>query len=187
MTYKNAIISLMTMSITCAAAFITLSYQSGTQPIQNKKLLPDAYMEDVTAIILDKVGKVTMKIVTPKMLHYAQDDKTDFIDTQLTLYHKSPNPWFVESKTAQALHGIDNVIFKGNVTIHHPADYNNPATVIKTTTLTVNPNERTAETAEPITMIQPNSVIKAVGMQADMDSGNIRLLSQAQGEYVPSS
>src|SRR3990167_2653924 len=179
MTYKNAIISLMTTSIICAAAFLTLSNESSTRPDQHKQQLPDAYMENVTAIIVDKVGKISMKIVTPKMLHYAQNDKTDFIDPQLTLYHKSPNPWFVESRTAQALHGINNVVFKGDVTIHHPADYNNPATVIKTTTLTVHPNERTAETTEAITMIQPNSVIKAVGMHADMDSGNIRLLSQA--------
>lgn len=187
MTYKNAMISLMTTLIISAAALITLTYQSNSHTTQVDRKLPDAYMENVTAIILDKVGKVTMKIVTPKMMHYVQNDTTDFIDPQLTLYHKSPNPWFVESKTAQALHGIDNVVFNGDVTIHHPADFNNPATVIKTTTLTVHPNEKTAETSEPITMIQPNSVIKAVGMHADMESGNIKLLSQAQGEYVPNS
>jgi LPS export ABC transporter protein LptC len=121
------------------------------------------------------------------MVHYAQNDSTDFTDPQLTLYHKSPNPWFIESKTAKASHGIDKVVFTENVTIHHPADYANPATIIKTTTLTVHPNDKTAETAEPITMIQPNSIMKAIGMQADMDSGNIKLLSQAQGEYVPDS
>lgn len=142
-------------------------------------------MENVTATILDKFGKVSMKIVTPKMVHFAKNDSTDFIDPQLTIYHKSPNPWFIESRTAKALHGMDNVVFTDNVVIHHPADYNNPATVIKTTTLTVHPNEKTAETTEPITMIQPNSVMQAIGMHADMDSGNIKLLSQAQGEYDP--
>lgn len=176
----------MTIAV-CAAALMTLAYGPDMSSGRDENLMPDAYMENVTAIILDKVGKVTMKIVTPRMVHYAKDDTTDFTDPQLTLYHKSPNPWFIESKTAKAWHGIDNVIFKDDVTIHHPADYNNPATVIKTTTLTVHPNEKIAETAEPITMIQPNSVMKAIGMHADMDSGNIRLLSQAQGEYVPES
>ncbi len=170
-----------------AAILITLTNQSGSSNHKNESLIPDAYMENVNAVILDKLGKVTMKIVTPKMIHYAKDDTTDFIDPQITLYHKSPNPWFIASKTAKAWHGIDNLVFNTDVTIHHPADYNNPATLIKTTTLTVHPNERTAETAEPITMIQPNSIMKAVGMQADMDSGNIKLLSQAQGEYVPDS
>jgi lipopolysaccharide export system protein LptC len=187
MTYKNTLIGLITILAVCAAALLTLTNQSGSLTNHNDTQLPDAYMENVTAIILDKLGKVTLKIVTPKMVHYANNDTTNFTDPQLTLYHKSPNPWFIQSKTAKAWHGIDNVIFNDDVTIHHPADYNNPATVIKTTTLTVHPNQKTAETTEPITMIQPNSVMKAIGMQADMDSGNIKLLSQAQGEYVPES
>lgn len=187
MISKNFIISAgMTLTI-CATAFMTLKTLPGSAKPKVNPDLPDAFMENVTAVILDKMGKVTMKIVTPKMVHFAQEDTTNFIDPQLTLYHKSPTPWFIESKTAKAMHGIDKVVFKENVTIHRPADYSNPATVIKTTTLTVHPNEKTAETAEPITMIQPNTIMKAIGMQADMDSGNIKLLSQAQGEYVPDS
>ena len=187
MTYKNSIISLTIALAVCMSAFMTLSYRPDASPRQNEKQIPDAYMENVTTIILDKFGKISLKIVTPKMVHYAKDDLTDFINPQLTLYHRSPNPWFIASKTAKAWHGIDNVIFSDDVTIHHPANYNNPATVIKTRSLTVHPNTKTAETAEPITMIQPNSIMKAIGMQADMDSGNIKLLSQAQGEYVPDS
>lgn len=187
MTYKNTILSVTMILAVGMTIFITLINQPDNSRKKNDASIPDAYMENVNAVILDKVGKVTMKIVTPKMIHYAKNDTTDFIDPQITLYHKSPNPWFIASKTAKAWHGIDNLVFNTDVTIHHPADYNNPATLIKTSTLTVHPNENTAETAEPITMIQPNSIMKAIGMHADMDSGNIRLLSQAQGEYVPES
>lgn len=187
MTYRSTLISLLITIAVSAAVIMTLSTRSNSPTQHDESALPDAYMENVTAIILDKVGKVSMKIVTPRMVHYAHDDTTDFSDPQLTLYHKSPNPWFIVSKTAKAQHGIDQVVFRDDVTIHHPADYNNPATVIKTTSLTVHPNDKTAETAEPITMIQPNSVMKAIGMIADMDSGNIKLLSQATGEYVPDS
>lgn len=142
-------------------------------------------METVDAIILDKEGKVYMKIVTPKMIHFASNDVTDFIEPELTLYHKSPQPWFIESRFAKAKEGIEKVIFRENVTIHHPADSSNPATVIKTASLTVYPNAQTAETGDKVTMLQPNSTVKAIGMFADMNSGNIKLLSQAEGEYVP--
>lgn len=185
MTDKNKILRIATLFIISTAILMMLSYHANTTGKKNAIEMPDAYMEDVTAVILDKVGKVTMKIVTPKMVHYAKDDHTNFTNPQLTLFHKSPNPWFVESKTAFANHGIERVIFKGDVNIHHPADFNNPATVIKTNSLIVHPNNKTAETSDPVTMIQPGSIMKAVGMQADMESGNIKLLSQAQGEYVP--
>tara|TARA_R110000868_G_scaffold6389_10_gene36474 strand:+ start:938 stop:1498 length:561 start_codon:yes stop_codon:yes gene_type:complete len=185
MSYKNTIIGiLMTLAIS-AAVVMTLTNRNAPNRYQDNSVLPDAYMENVTATILDKFGKVSMKIVTPKMVHYTKNDTTDFTQPELTLYHKSPNPWFIASKTAKSNHGIDQVIFHDDVTIHHPADFKNPATVIKTSVLTVHPNERTAETTESITMVQPNSIMKAIGMFADMDSGNIKLLSHAKGEYVP--
>lgn len=187
MKYRNTIITGIITLAVAGAALMTLSPQNNIGTKRKETTTPDAYMENVVAVIHDKFGKVTMRIVTPKMTHFAQGDTTEFIDPQLTIYHKSPNPWYIASKIARAWHGIDNVIFTDNVTIHHPADYHNPATMIKTTSLTVHPNEKTAETVEPITMIQPNSIMKAIGMQADMDSGNIKLLSQAQGEYVPDS
>jgi lipopolysaccharide export system protein LptC len=185
MTYRKALFSLLTLLAICATAFMTLLWQNNPSLRMNESSLPDAYMENVTAIILNKSGKISMKIVTPKMVHYAEKDTTHFIAPQLTLYHKSPTPWYIEAKTANARHGIDHIVFQDEVNIHHPAEFNNPATVIKTNSLTVHPNENTAETADLITMIQPNSVMKAVGMFADMETGNIKLLSQAKGEYVP--
>ncbi len=101
------------------------------------------------------------------------------------MYRKSPNPWYVTAKFAKATQGIENVYFWKNVVIHHAADFNSPATLIKTTTLMVHPNKQTAETNDIITMIQPSLVVKATGMHADMNNGDIKLLSQARGEYEP--
>ena len=187
MPYKNIAIGFIFVIAVSVAAVLTLSYSPGTTKQTKTAEYPDAFMENVSALILNKEGKVYMKIETPKMIHFKNGDMTDFIDPQLTLYHRSPQPWFIQSKFAKANQGIENVLFREDVTIHHPADLNNPATVIKTKTLTVHPNSQTAETKDLITMVQPNSTIKAVGMFADMNSGNIKLLSQAQGEYVPDS
>lgn len=188
MTYKNTFISLIFILAVGMAAWLTLSYYPASSPAsQSAAAIPDAYMENVTAVILDKFGKVTMKIVTPRLVHFTENDTTNLIDPQMTLYRKSPKPWFITSKFARATQGIDNVNFWDDVIIHHPADFNNPSTVIKTATLLVHPNNQTAETTDLITLIQPNIIVKAIGMFADMDTGNIKLLSQAQGEYAPTS
>lgn len=188
MTYKNALISIVISLIVGMAAFTTLSYhpQNNTAE-EDEAQLPDAFMEDVHAIVMDKQGKPSMKIVTPKLVHYAEDDSTQFITPQLTLFRKSPQPWYITSKSGRATDGIDNIDFWDNVVIQHAADISSPATLIKTITLTVHPNKQTAETTAAIQLIQPNTVITATGMYADMNSGDIRLLSQARGEYVPNS
>jgi lipopolysaccharide export system protein LptC len=186
MTYKYTAISLMMILIVGLATWTTfLSYRPQNNTSPNSKQLPDAFMEDITAFIMDKQGNLNMKIVTPKMVHFTENDTTMLSSPQLTLYRNSPNPWLVTANYAKATEGIENVHFWDNVVIHHDADENNPTTLIKTSTLMVHPNKQTAETNQLVTMIQPSLVVKAIGMQADMNSGDIKLLSHAKGEYVP--
>lgn len=188
MTYKYTAISIIMIAAVGLASWKTyLSFRPQPAAPVSKAELPDAYMENVTALVMDKQGKPSMKIVTPKMTHYIANDTTLLASPELTLYRKSPQPWYITSKKAKATQGVDNVLFWDNVVIHHAADSNNPATLIKTTTLTVHPNAQLAETSELITLVQPNLIVRSTGMQADMNTGNIKLLSQARGEYVPSS
>lgn len=188
MAFKNIIISLIIIIGVGFAAWTTLlTFRPEGVATASVTNLPDGYMEEVNALILDKQGKPSMKIVTPKMLHYAADDTTQLASPQLTLYRKSPQPWYVTSKYAKATQGIENVNFWDDVVIHHSADQDNPATVIKTATLTVHPNKQIADTNDFITMVQPNIIVKAIGMHADLNTGDIKLLSQARGEYEPNS
>lgn len=187
MTYKSTFISLIIIIAFGLAAWTTFLSSQSRNSIKTNNNLPDAFMDDVIATVMDKLGKVKMKIVTPRMVHYAVNDVSKLSLPQLTIYRNSPNPWYVTSKYAQATQGIENVDFWEDVVLHHAADENNPATLIKTPTLTVHPNQKTAETKDFITMVQPSLIVKAIGMFADMNTGDIKLLSQARGEYVPSS
>lgn len=187
MTYKNVTINLFILAFIGLALWSTfLSYRPEVKSTVINSGLPDAFMDNVHAEVMDKDGKLKMKIVAPRMIHYPDNNATRLISPQLTLYRKSPFPWFITSKFALATQGADNIEFWDDVTIHHPADQTNPATLIKTIKLMVHTNKQIAETAELITLLQPNFKVQAKGMHADMNSGNINLLSQARGEYVPS-
>ena len=58
---------------------------------------------------------------------------------------------------------------------------------MKTASLTVFPDKQQASTDNAIVITQPDTVIHAVGMLADLNEGTVKLLSQAKGDYVPSS
>ncbi|OGT37524.1 MAG: LPS export ABC transporter periplasmic protein LptC [Gammaproteobacteria bacterium RIFCSPHIGHO2_12_FULL_37_14] len=186
MTYKNTIISSITILMVLLAAWITLAYQAKPSISKQETPQPDTVMENVVATMMNKQGKPKLKIVTTKLMHYIENDTTDLISPELTLFRQSPQPWHITSKFAKASGGINQIDFWGNVVIRHAITATDPSTVIRTATLTVYPNKQTAETNDPITLAQPNTFIKATGMLADMNSGDIKLLSQARGEYVPS-
>ena len=185
MRYKNIVLSIAFFIAIGLAAWLTLSYRIHNNDMAQPTALPDAYMEGVVATIMNKQGNVIMKIVTPKVVHYSDLDRAQFTNPQLTIYRRSPQPWYVTSLHASTTNGLDKIDFWDNVVIHHAADHNNPATLIKTTRLLVHPIEQTAETNEPITLIQPNIVVNGVGMFADMNTGYVKLLKEARGEYVP--
>lgn len=188
MNYKVTIIALLMLAIVGVSVSTSFwTYNTSAQSVIKADSQPDAFMEEVISVVMDKQGKPKLKIVTPKMIHYPDKDTTRLSEPQLTLYRKSPKPWYITSKFANATQGIEHLNFWDDVIIHHPADKTNPATVIKTATLTVFPNKQTAETDDAITLEQPHLMIQATGMRADMNVGNIKLLSQSRGIYAPGS
>lgn len=187
MTTKYTFISVIMLAIVAVTSWFTyFTDKPHTKNLVNTKITPDAYMENVVALVLDKQGKPNLRIATPKLVHYAEKDTATLQTPELTLYRKSPTPWYINADTGTTADGVENVTFKDNVVIHHAADENNPATIIKTELLYVKPNKQIAETPAPITLIQPGLKVSATGLNADMNTGNIKLLSQARGEYVPS-
>ena len=187
MTYKNILLSFTLLITALIAAWLTLSHLQGKSVVAAEDELPDAYMEDVNATIMNKQGKISMKIATPKMTHYATNDTADLERPELTVYRNALQPWYISSKSAKTIDGIEKINFQDDVTVHHYADENNPATLIKTISLTYYPDKQVAETSDLITLVQPNIVVKGIGMYTDMKTGYVKLLSAARGEYAPSA
>ena len=177
---------LLILSISLSSWSILIGKKSKSLAPTNSSTEPDAYMEDVVATILNKEGNPSMKIETPKMVHYAENDVTNISQPHITVYRQSPEPWYINSNFAKASDGVEEILFWDNVVIHHAQDIDNPTTTMTTTTLTVFPNQQLAKTAEAITVTQPNATLHAIGMLANMNDGTVKLLSHARGEYVPS-
>jgi lipopolysaccharide export system protein LptC len=187
MTYKKyVLLSFITIvAILLSTWTVLLTQKKPDKALASSTPLPDGFMEDVTAVIMNKYGKPRMKVLTSKLLHFPEDDTTHLSFPKITIYRQSPQPWYVRANYATAKQGIDHIDFFENVTLHHPADQHNPATMITTPTLSVHTQEEKIETQAFITLTQANTVINAKGMQVEMRSGDVKLLSEARGEYVP--
>lgn len=186
MSYKNALISLLMISIVGFATWATLSfYRPSTIIAEPGAELPDAYMEDVIALVMDQSGNPSLKLKTPLMVHYSQYNTAHLTTPEVILYRQSTQPWFINARYGKSTRGIEQVDFWENVTLFRPMDQRNPETWIKTETLTIHPNQKTAATNDTITLTQNNLLLEAIGMEANMKNGDIKLLSHARGEYVP--
>ena len=186
--FRNLIISLLLLIAAGLSAWsILISKQTTLLVIKNPTEHPDAIMENVIATIINKEGKPSLKIETPKMIHYAKNDTTDITTPHVTVYRQSPKPWTIDSQYAQATHGIVQINFWNHVVIHHPDDKLNPTTTMQMASLTVFPDKQIAQTDQAVVLTQPDTTIHAIGMLANLDNGTIKLISQTRTEYVPHS
>jgi lipopolysaccharide export system protein LptC len=142
-------------------------------------------MENVIATIINKEGDPSLQIKSPKMIHYPENDTTHIETPHITIFRQSPEPWIVNSDFAKASKGIQQIDFWSNVVIHHEHDIKAPITTMTTTSLTVFPSEKIAQTEDAIVLTQPDTTIHAIGMYANLNEGYVKLLSAARGEYVP--
>jgi lipopolysaccharide export system protein LptC len=185
-TLKNTIMGfLIILAIGLSSWSIFLSKKVNITS-SNSSSQPDAFMENVIATIINKEGLRSLLIESPRMVHYSENDTTFIESPHITVYRDSPQPWHINSDYAKATKGIDKLFFWSNVIIHHPHDSSTPITTFKTTTLTVFPHEKIAQTSDEVTLSQPETVVHAIGMTANFNNGEVKLLSQARGEYAPS-
>ncbi len=184
---NSTFILLLLIAMALSGWSIMLSKQSLLATTEDDATLPDAYMDNIVATIMNKQGKPSLKIEAPKMVHFVGNDTTYITHPRVTVYRQSPAPWYINSDSAQALNGLEQVIFTNNVVIYHPADTENPHTTMETASLTIFPDKQQAKTDNAVIIKQPDAVVHAVGMLADLNNGTIKLLSQAKGDYVPNS
>ncbi len=186
-TLKNTMITLLLVLAAGLSSWSILISKKAHVSASGKSTEPDAFMENVVATIINKEGARSILIESPRMVHYAENDTTVIESPHITVYRNSPEPWHINSDYAKAIQGTTKIFFWSNVVIHHPNDESTPITTFKTNTLTVFPQEKIAQTADEVTLSQPESVVHAIGMTANLNDGEVKLLSQARGEYVPSS
>lgn len=185
---KNILIGLLILLAASLSGWsVFLSSKSPILVTRSSSDLPDAFMENVIATVMNKVGNPSLKVETPKMTHYPTDDATELTSPHVTVYRESPQPWHINADHAKTKQGVSEIAFWDNVVIHHQADNDNPLTTMQTAALTIFPEQQIAKTNVAVTVQQPETTVHAVGMLANWDQGTVHLLSQAREEYAPKS
>jgi lipopolysaccharide export system protein LptC len=132
---------------------------------------------------MDEQGLLASQIYTSKMTHYPHDDVSKFTDPRIIIFTQDRQPWNVTAEQGVSQHGITQVTLQNNVNVHQNAGPNNQELTLTTSSLTIFPETQTAYTNQPVTIIQPGTVINSVGLHADLKKGVVELLSKASGVY----
>lgn len=119
------------------------------------------------------------------MQHYAHRDKSIFDFPTLLIYTEDRVPWHIQAQDGISYEGTKKILLKNKVVLHQPQLSEHLETTIKTNALTVYPERSFAESNQNVTILRPGTIVHGKGVQAELATGVIKLLSQSHGVYAP--
>lgn len=146
---------------------------------------PDFFMHNVVYTQLDESGRICDQITAPSLVHYLDNDVSVFAAPHLLVFNPTQKLWDISADQGKSVGFMGRIYLSGNVNVERMLLLHDLGFTVKTTALTVYPASKTADTKEPVTILQNGSVVNAVGAKADLAKGTINLLSKVSGNYTP--
>ena len=162
-----------------AAKKITIAYT-------NNPNTPDFFMTNIDYVKFDQEGNISNKFYAGKLSHLPKRNSYIFDDPKMKMYNTDEQPWNITANKGESELGKSKIYLWENVKLIQPAGPNNSAIDVTTSSLTLHPNTKTAETSDPITIVQSDSLVKAIGATTNFKESVVNLLSNVECQYQDS-
>ena len=130
-------------------------------------------------------GQLHSELRANQMKHYVRRDTSLFTQPKILIYTDERIPWHITSHYGRSQNGTQKVFLYEKVTLHQPQQPDHPETTIKTSELTVYPDRSFAETDKKVQITRPGTVIHGQGIEANLKTGVVKLLTKSRGIYEP--
>ncbi|CAL7960394.1 Lipopolysaccharide export system protein LptC [Gammaproteobacteria bacterium] len=184
MNTKNIFITIVLLAIFSSVSILALlEAKKITSSHTNAADAPDFFMTNTTYVQFDQNGNVNNQFYASKIIHFTSNNNYTFDNPRMKMYNTNEQPWDITANKGRSEGGKSKVYLWDNVKVVQTASHETTDFDITTTSLTVYPNIKFAETSDGVIIIQGKSIAKAVGAKADFKSGTVSLLSSVECEY----
>ena len=184
MDKKNLYISILLIAVFSSISILSLFEAKKITIIHTNAIdAPDFFMTNATYIRYDQYGSINNKFHTSKITHFITNNNYIFDNPSMNMYKENEQPWIITASKGKSESGKSKIYLWDNVHVTQAFSKNNSDFDITTTSLTVYPSIKFAETRDPVIIIQGGSIAKAIGAKADFQSGTVSLLSNVECQY----
>ncbi len=142
----------------------------------------DYYLNGVTITVLNKQGQPQHRMQASHLSHYRDSEVTEIQQAQLQVFEQGTVNWQVTADHGEIHQQRDEILLQGDVTMSQSS--NNQPLRLTTQALRIQPDQGRADTDKPVTLLQDNNRIEAVGMQIEQQGQRLLLLSQVRAEHA---
>lgn len=148
----------------------------------------DGYSEGINTILYDALGNISYTLQATRQVHY-NDDRTELDRPFIRLYEEGNSHWNIvaDSGRISSLYDTDDnrlqaIELSGNIEVYSLDELGNRMQ-LTTEYLSVDPQSKTIETDEPVTLVTNRLQITSIGMHADLALDAINFKRDTEGRY----
>jgi lipopolysaccharide export system protein LptC len=158
---------------------------SGPGPLATRED-PDYIVDGLSAVRMDREGRVKHTLRARKMTHYSDDDLTLLEAPNFVTYGEGQAPVTVTSKQARMSGNGENVYFERDVRVVRAPDGKRGELVLETSYLHVIPEANIVQTDKPVTIREARAVVVASGLELNSETRVLKLEGRVKGTFEPS-
>jgi len=157
--------------------FAWRSDEGETATAAGERQRSDFILRDFEVVTLDSSGQESFSLRAPE-LHQTPGSRSLELATPLFLMpDQHGSRWEVRSRTGWVNEKSTLIRLRGDVVAESPVGASRP-TVVRTEQLDVHPEENRATSEAVVTITTPGTTMRGTGMEADLASKRIQLLSK---------
>lgn len=146
---------------------------------------PDYYLENFKITVYQPNGTPAYHLNAQHMNHYPDDDTISLKQLQIDYRDENNQTWVTTANEGTAYENIEVMHLTGDVRIQRQTQQPDQAVTVTTDALRIDFPKQHASTDALVKIVGKNSSITAKGMDVDLAAGQLTLLSEARGHYVP--
>lgn len=142
------------------------------------------YLEDARILGTDVDGRLLYEI-RAKRAEQQPDQRIRFSSVEIEYSPGSDVPWSIRADAA-TLSPIENKVYlEGNVRAQSDEGFSGDATELRTTFLTLDPENYLAQTDERIHILIGDRSLTGIGMLASLKENRMEIRSNVSGRFIP--
>jgi len=146
---------------------------------------PDQIIERFSLVRMTKDGKPSYIISGDKLTHRPVDDSSE-IDKPVVRSLSGENPPMdIHAKSARIDDDNSRVVLSGDVQIDRAASATSQEFRLRTTELTIFPNEDRMETDKPVSMVSGGATLSGTGLKVNNATSQVEVAQRLRITYPP--
>jgi lipopolysaccharide export system protein LptC len=145
----------------------------------------DYSLTEFELVEMDAQGELKHALIAENLYHYPDTEQSTLARPRLLFYEDSRMAWEISAVQGLIRESDRSVLLSGEVHIRYASVSEIQDFEVFTDQILVWPDDRIAETGDPVRIEQDRGVTYSTGMRAEFDMRRIHLLSDVRSDYVP--